>query len=200
MCGDMNDRLQKYVLDSFNRQGDALVLFGRKLVNHLEPYLGEYIIMRDKSELKARDPSNSIRSMTKKIFETFMQENYQKLSLLYVKDSKSGVLEKINILPFTEDYFSNKKNVFVKSWNSKVKFPDVVIDIFPQYLECVFLSALLSSKLGEHAIRKEMMYNATKNATELLDEYKLLFNKMRQANITQEITEIVVASKFKGKR
>lgn len=81
-----------------------------------------------------------------------------------------------------------------------MKFPEVVLDLFPQYLECILLSALLKSKIGEHTIRREMMYNAAKNAEELLAEYKLMFNKIRQATITQEITEIVVASRFKEKK
>lgn len=200
MCGDMNERLSNYVLDHFDTKGDAIVVMGNRLANSIEARLPKHILLREKSELKVKDAFKSVRAISKKVFDLFMRGNYQKLTMVYVKNPKEGTVDKINLLPFKENYFSGKKNVYNRRWNTKVKFPEVVMDLFPQYLECILLSAILNSKIGEHTIRREMMYNATKNAEELLSEYKIMFNKIRQATITQEITEIVVASRFKEKK
>ncbi|GCE63831.1 F0F1 ATP synthase subunit gamma [Candidatus Mycoplasma haematohominis] len=200
MCGDMNDQMKKYILHAFNPKGDGLVVLGNRLASSIEKDLGQYFEFKDKSELGVRNANSSIRKLTKRLFNLFMDKGYQKLTIVYMKDPKKGILEKLNLLPFTEKYFSNRKKVFVSSFNAQVKYPDVVIDLFPQYLECIILGAVISSKLGEHLIRRELMNSATKNANELLDEYTLLFNKIRQSNITQEITEIVVASQFKTKK
>ncbi|XP_032746490.1 ATP synthase gamma chain-like [Rattus rattus] len=200
MCGDINDRVMKHLQSSFRPKTDALVVVGKRLASHLSSGFGDKIMIAMSSEMRPKDSRNNLRDIVKNVFDTFMNENYQRLSILYVKDHKSGTLDKVTVLPFREDYFEGRKKVFVKTWDHKMSYPNAIFDLFPQYLECIFLSAVINSKLGEHSVRREMMHNATKNATELLDGYKLLFNKMRQSSITQEITEIVVASKFKKKK
>lgn len=200
MCGDMNEKLVKYVSKHFDHQGDALVIFGNKLFHSLNFQLIDKVILKEKSELACSKAAQSIREFSQKVFDTFMHGNFRKLTLVYMKDPKMGILEKIHILPFTENYFPAKNKVFVRQFEFKPQYPDVIVDLFPQYLECVILGAVISSKIGEHSIRRELMHNATKNASELLDEYTVLFNKVRQANITQEICETVVASQFKSKR
>ncbi|HBY1617831.1 TPA: F0F1 ATP synthase subunit gamma, partial [Klebsiella pneumoniae] len=47
---------------------------------------------------------------------------------------------------------------------------------------------------SEHATRMTAMKNATDNATELIDDLSLEYNRARQAEITQQITEIVGGS------
>ena len=54
-----------------------------------------------------------------------------------------------------------------------------------------FYGAVLDGKASEHASSMTAMQTATDNATELIDDLTLLFNRARQAAITQEITEIV---------
>ncbi|MBM7652688.1 ATP synthase F1 subunit gamma [Neobacillus cucumis] len=63
--------------------------------------------------------------------------------------------------------------------------------LLPQYAESLIYGALLDSKASEHAARMTAMRNATDNAKELINSYTLIYNRARQAAITQEITEIV---------
>ena len=58
-------------------------------------------------------------------------------------------------------------------------------------------SALYSSKLSEMSMRRIAMEQASDNASELIDDLKLQYNRTRQAKITQEITEIVGGSNSK---
>jgi F-type H+-transporting ATPase subunit gamma len=58
-------------------------------------------------------------------------------------------------------------------------------------LRMQFYKAVLNSFAAEHAARMTAMHKATDNATELLRELNLQYNKARQAAITNEITEIV---------
>lgn len=70
--------------------------------------------------------------------------------------------------------------------------PEEILDVLlPQYAEGLIYGALLDSKASEHAARMTAMSNATDNASELIDSYSLMYNRARQAAITQEITEIV---------
>ncbi|WP_256083380.1 F0F1 ATP synthase subunit gamma, partial [Staphylococcus aureus] len=53
---------------------------------------------------------------------------------------------------------------------------------------------ILDAKASEHATRMTAMKNDTDNATELIDDLSLEYNRARQADITQQITEIVGGS------
>ncbi len=61
----------------------------------------------------------------------------------------------------------------------------------PRYVETMVWQALLESAAGEHGARMTAMKSATDNANDLAKELTLAMNKARQAQITQEILEIV---------
>ncbi len=67
----------------------------------------------------------------------------------------------------------------------------VLEELVPKYVETLLWQALLESAAGEHGARMTAMKNATDNANELVDNLTLQMNKARQAQITQEILEIV---------
>ena len=64
-------------------------------------------------------------------------------------------------------------------------------EVAVRYIEGVIYQAVLENLASEHAARMLAMKNATENASDLIDELKLVYNKARQAAITQEISEIV---------
>jgi F-type H+-transporting ATPase subunit gamma len=68
---------------------------------------------------------------------------------------------------------------------------DVLNALLPWYVESRIFHALLDSAAAEIAARRRAMKSATDNANELLDQLTLEANKARQAEITQEISEIV---------
>jgi F-type H+-transporting ATPase subunit gamma len=68
---------------------------------------------------------------------------------------------------------------------------EILADLIPRYVQTMIWQALLESSAGEHGARMTAMKNATDNANELVDSLTLQMNKARQAQITQEILEIV---------
>jgi F-type H+-transporting ATPase subunit gamma len=70
--------------------------------------------------------------------------------------------------------------------------PETVLDaLLPWYVESRIFAALLDAAAAEIASRRRAMKSATDNANELIDQLNLEANKARQAEITQEISEIV---------
>jgi F-type H+-transporting ATPase subunit gamma len=70
--------------------------------------------------------------------------------------------------------------------------PEVVLDaLLPWYVESRIFASLLDAAAAEIAARRRAMKSATDNANELLDQLTREANKARQAEITQEISEIV---------
>ena len=63
--------------------------------------------------------------------------------------------------------------------------------LLPKYVESRIFNALLQSATSELAARQRAMKSATDNAEELIKTYTRLANQARQAEITQEISEIV---------
>ena len=69
--------------------------------------------------------------------------------------------------------------------------PEVLDSLLPRYVEARVFNALLQSAASEHAARRRAMKSATDNADELIKSLTRLANAARQAEITQEISEIV---------
>jgi F-type H+-transporting ATPase subunit gamma len=70
--------------------------------------------------------------------------------------------------------------------------PEGVLDaLLPRYVESRIYNALLQAAASEHAARRRAMKSATDNAEELIKSLSRLANAARQADITQEISEIV---------
>jgi F-type H+-transporting ATPase subunit gamma len=64
-------------------------------------------------------------------------------------------------------------------------------ELIPLYLHMYFFAAHSESLACEHAARMVNMESADRNATEIIDDLTLMYNRRRQAAITQEINEIV---------
>jgi F-type H+-transporting ATPase subunit gamma len=70
--------------------------------------------------------------------------------------------------------------------------PEVVLDhVLQRYVESLVYQALLENVASEHAARMVAMKAASDNASKLIGTLQLIYNKARQAAITQEISEIV---------
>jgi len=68
---------------------------------------------------------------------------------------------------------------------------EIVADLIPKSLKVIFYKALLESVASEHGARMTAMHKATDNASEMIRDLQLEYNKARQASITNEILEIV---------
>jgi F-type H+-transporting ATPase subunit gamma len=71
---------------------------------------------------------------------------------------------------------------------------EILERLVPSYVEISIFRALLESTASEHGARMTAMRNASDNAGELIDTYTLQMNRQRQADITQEIMEVVAGA------
>lgn len=68
---------------------------------------------------------------------------------------------------------------------------EVLDELLMRYIESIVFQGVVENKACEQAARMVAMKNASDNAGKFIDELQLLYNKARQASITQEISEIV---------
>jgi F-type H+-transporting ATPase subunit gamma len=71
---------------------------------------------------------------------------------------------------------------------------EILRRLVPDYVEISIYRALLESTASEHGARMTAMRNASDNATELIQTLTLEMNRARQAEITQEILEVVAGA------
>ncbi len=71
---------------------------------------------------------------------------------------------------------------------------EIVTELIPKSLKIQLYKAILDSHAAEHGARMTAMHKATDNASELVKDLKLTYNKARQASITNEILEIVAGA------
>jgi len=71
---------------------------------------------------------------------------------------------------------------------------EILARLVPDYVEISIYRALLESTASEHGARMTAMRNASENAGDLIDSYTLQMNRARQAEITQEILEVVAGA------
>lgn len=123
----------------------------------------------------------------------YEQGNIDQLVLVYnefVSVISQQPIEK-TLLPIDPSQLTAKKTA---SYEFEPSAERVLALLLPRYAETMMYTALLEAKASEFGARMTAMSNATKNATKFIQELTLLYNRARQASITQEITEIVAGA------
>ncbi len=132
---------------------------------------------------------SEIQNITRQTVEMFSDGTYDELYIIYTHfvTVLQHRVEVKKILPLSDIKPSARQTVYEFEPNAE----EILDTLLPQFAESLIFGALLESKASEHASSMTAMKNATDNALELIDTLTLSYNRARQAQITQEITEIV---------
>ncbi|MCK5830346.1 MAG: F0F1 ATP synthase subunit gamma [Methylococcales bacterium] len=90
----------------------------------------------------------------------------------------------------SEDYFGNKLWDYLYEPDAK----EVLDRLLTRYIESIVYQGLVENNACEQSARMVAMKSASDNAGNIIDELQLVYNKARQAAITQEISEIVAGA------
>lgn len=137
---------------------------------------------------------NAASEMAETVMDKFAEKKLDKVYLVYNSFKNAAVQNTTveNFLPVeapekVEETKSANQTEFIFEPNKE----EIVRALVPKTLKIQFYKALLDSNAAEHGARMTSMHQATDNATELVKELNLVYNKARQASITNEILEIV---------
>ena len=130
-------------------------------------------------------------ALAKKLCEEYKEGKYAKVGVLYTKyKSMISQIPDIKwILPLSKSEKQTQGGAIFE--------PDELTMLeraMPTYLSGIIYSLIKESFLCEVISRRNAMDSAGKNATTMIDELQLKYNRARQGTITQEITEIVAGS------
>lgn len=136
------------------------------------------------------------------LMKMFDEGQYDKIDFFYNKFKNPAVqiITSESFLPISPVKKTKSSNdSYLKNYIFEPNQIDILTQILPLSLKSQVYKILLDSITAEHGARMTAMHKATENATEMLYELKLNYNKARQAAITKEILEIVSgANALKG--
>ena len=96
--------------------------------------------------------------------------------------------ESMEIFPVISEYKDNFKNYYVKTDSDKFKLAE---EVFEMYMKKLFTGIITEHLVSELSARTMAMDNSVRNAKDMHADLGVLYNRLRQAKITQELTEIV---------
>tara|TARA_B100001109_G_scaffold255500_1_gene258812 strand:- start:12487 stop:13374 length:888 start_codon:yes stop_codon:yes gene_type:complete len=134
-----------------------------------------------------------VSEVAQKIMDSFAYKQFDRVELIYnqfVNPAVQNVTveQYLPIAPPTkEEGNSQSKSDYI--FEPSKEF--IISELIPKSLRIQLFKALLDSYASEHGARMTAMHKATDNASELIGDLKLVYNKARQASITNEILEIV---------
>jgi F-type H+-transporting ATPase subunit gamma len=139
--------------------------------------------------------------VAEKAMKLFTEGKVDKVEFIYNQFKSAGtqlVLQE-QFLPVLPPETNDKANNASQDYIFEPSKAEIVENLIPLSLKTQFFKVLLDSHAAEHGARMTAMHKATDNASDLLKNLKLSYNKARQAAITNEILEIVAgAEALKG--
>lgn len=174
-----NNKDTKVHIKTFGKKGTDFF----KKQNNIIEYLGENDDIWDNLSFENVSKESHI------IIEAFLNKKYDKVEIIYnqFKNASTQILTYETFLPIVlEQENTNINNDYIFEPSKQ----EIINSIIPQSLKTQLFKCFLDSSASEHGARMTSMHKATDNATNLLKDLKLTYNKARQASITNEIIEI----------
>ena len=132
-----------------------------------------------------------VNELASSIMKSFTEKKYDRVDLVY-NQFRNAAVQVTTAEQFLPVRMEKKKNNNVAAdYIFEPSKEYIIKELIPKSIKIQFYKALLDSHAAEHGARMTAMHQATDNATELLKDLTLQYNKERQASITNEILEIV---------
>ncbi|MBR6843576.1 MAG: ATP synthase F1 subunit gamma [Bacteroidales bacterium] len=201
LCGAFNSNVLKLAnqrIEHWRSEGAALhlVCIGKKASEQMAKLKD---VQLDSKDALLDSPSfDDIASLADTLLDDFAEKRTDHVEVVYnqFKNSLSQILSCEQFLPVVSGE-GRVENGERKANNDFIYEPskeEIMREMIPLTLRSTFYRIVLDSLASEHGARMTAMQKATDNATELLKDLRLSYNKARQAAITNEIIEIVSGS------
>lgn len=135
------------------------------------------------------------RNISNRILDLFSQGELDEVYMIYTRmeNSVQSNAERVRLLPLERASF-NRMIMPLNMYREEIElYPsakDVMDSIVPSYVTGMIYGCLVEAYASEHNARMMAMKSATDSAESIIKELSTLYNRARQAAITQEITEV----------
>jgi len=201
LCGGFNSYVTKSAMllakTKYSKQLNSgkldFVVVGKQAGKILSSY--HLPVIGNKNSLFDDLTFENVSTFTQSIMDDFVSGKYDRVELVYNKFINAAIQEQVSeqflpVLPVV--VAKTKQNIPFYIFEPSIEA--IVEELIPRSLKIQLFKALLDSHAAEHGARMTAMHKATDNATDLIDELTLTFNKARQAAITNAILEVTNGS------
>lgn len=192
LAGGYNSNILKAVI-AHNKLGTGKVItVGKKAKESLSKRGYEVIDYIESVEKCVYEDANRVAQVA---MEAYKNGEVDEVNLVYTEfiSALSQEPKIVKLLPVTIDNTNTEKEV--KKGKAAVQYlpsADAVLGyVLPKYVSGSVYGAIAESFASEQAARRTAMESATDNANEMISKLELVYNRARQAAVTQEISEIV---------
>ena len=188
LCAGYNNEVYHYIERNIPTQNSELLIVGQKGDNYFKK--SEYSLNDKFVSINEKIIYEDIVHLGNYLLNEFKCDNYKEIKIVYTKyvNSIKFVPNMVTLLPIVQTSQANDL-AYPPIYDSDVK--TLIEKLLPIYLNSVLYQKIVESEVSEQASRRQAMENANDNADELINNLTLEYNKARQAQITQEINEIV---------
>lgn len=198
LAGGFNSNVLKLAVsraDELIKQGfDVKIIpIGRKSVEFFEKR--SYDVMEKYQNIAEGIDTYEASDIADTVIEGFNDGEFNRVELIYTTFVSALTQTPMDVQVLPVEHLNNGTENIARALTVYDPSPEAVFDgMIPQYMSGLIYSAIVDSYASEQAARRTAMESASDNAGEMIDQLSLLYNRARQAVITQELTEISSAS------
>jgi F-type H+-transporting ATPase subunit gamma len=198
LCGAFNANVikeaRRVISEKYSEQTKAgnlkILTIGKKGFDHFRKQNIE--MLPDQNSLLQDLTFDNVNTVAEQIMNSFTSLEFDRVELIYNKFKNAAVQNLTNevFLPvetLPESQMKTTPTDYIYEPDMEV----IIKELIPKSLKIQFYKAILNSFVAEHGARMTAMHKATDNATTMIRDFTLQYNKARQAAITNQILEVV---------
>ncbi|QHX36306.1 ATP synthase F1 subunit gamma [Spiroplasma sp. BIUS-1] len=187
LCGGYNSNVFKVLKPLIDKKTDSVFAIGTKVINFCR---ANGIEMKEQfTDIDVDFSNEQSRKMSVNLLNYFVQKEFDEIKIVYTK-----FINNVTFEPKVLDMFPIEKKEAYDDNEDVILEPDpetVLTTSVSMYLNTILFGTIIESQVSEQASRRMAMEAANKNGRELSENLSVMFNRKRQENITQEISEII---------
>jgi len=195
LCGAFNSSIFKLVLATIqekyadlHKNGNVhLLCVGKK---GYEFFKKTHKLLGENHDLFTKISFGQCSEVAEILMKGFVDGKWDKVEIIY-NEFKNVATQIRKVETFLPLEVSKNEKVNAIDYIFEPNKEEILVDLIPKILKIQFYKCILDSNASEHGARMVAMDSATENASQLISQLKLVYNKERQAAITKEILEIV---------
>ena len=199
LCGGFNSVVTKSLrekIENLQKENKTvkIICVGKKgydiLKRQYSDIISEVIDMREVKSVSYQDAKN----ISDKVIKMFFDGEFDKCSIFYNKFQSviSQIPTEQQIVPIELEEDSSKDGTTDQSFfDYEPGESEILEELLPLNFTVQIFKALLESAASEQGARMSAMDNASRNASDMIDNLTLFYNRSRQAVITKELIEII---------
>jgi F-type H+-transporting ATPase subunit gamma len=200
LCGAFNSNVMKETrrivadsyYDQFKKGNVRFLALGKKGFDNLRKL--KFNIAGEYNDLLNEVSFERTAVVAEKVMKSFASGEYDRIEIIY-NHFKNAAVQQLTREPFlpveTVSGTGSGPASVPADYIYEPGKEAIVQELIPKSLKIQFYKALLDSFVAENGARMTAMHKATDNATTMISELTMLYNKARQASITNQILEVV---------